>query len=137
MLDSTNYQQQYQQHFATSAIVTVTAADLARQAKTLTGTQCACLAVELHNKKVMVEPTLSELARILGVTPRYAQMAQTLLAEQREAILRNRDASSVASIIRARHSKPTDAQVRRIIERAGLSKVLLEAAVVAESIITA
>jgi hypothetical protein len=118
-----------------TAITAVTTADLMRHAKPLTGSQRACLAAALHDRKVMVEHTLGELAKIVGISQRYAQHAATLSAEQRDQILRNRDAVSLASILRARRRDyvPSDIEVRHMITRAGLNRVLLEAACMIES----
>jgi hypothetical protein len=125
------------QHFASDGVIiaTVTTTDLTRHVKNFNGSQRACLAVELHNNEVTLQPTLAEWAKHVGTSAGYAREAATLSAEQRHQMLRNRDAASVASILRARRREhvPSDTEVRLMILRAGPSRVLLEMACMAES----
>jgi hypothetical protein len=127
----------YIPHSEKSTGLTFNRVELANRCANLNGSQRAVTAAMLFDIGVAITPTFAELATILGVSLRYAQIARTLSAEQRETILRNRDATSLASLLRARLRErvPTDVEVRRLIELAGLDRVLIEAAIVAEGFI--
>jgi hypothetical protein len=100
----------------------------------LNARQRAVIAADILAGRLILQPSASQLASLLGVCPAYVRLAQQLSSEERQAIASGTDATRFAVLFKSQHALPapkltvSDAQLAAAIRAAGIERTLEVAA---------
>jgi len=122
---------------STTSIPTITGASLAH--RNLTPSQLAVLAAEIADGFIRFEPTLGQIATMLGVSPGYMAQARKLTQLQRESVFKGwRSIGELLECIPPALPKPvvvdlaslTNMQLENVVRAVGIDRILNAASVV-------
>jgi hypothetical protein len=106
--------------------IVVTGRELAHQRRLVGPRYRACIAVNLHDNKTPVLPTLTQYRQLLDVNAHYVAIARAMPAEQRTHFLYGKVDISFSAILRERSHRPAslgDNELMQLIDDIGIDRV--------------